>query len=385
RKRFSFRTMKKINVGIGIVILAFALVGIFTGIMGLTTPQASAAEIRHWNQKRGFAPFCDTIGVKTITLTNDKAAPAVFSVYTDGTSAPLDFRFTAANRHAHPMKRYAATDSDGTTQKIRLPGWGVRLFSSDRNVYTILLTLEEQDSYNPGISLAPRLICSPGDSGASGIKSFPPIREGYNCAEGDNRYRLTVRNGLLTLTAGKRTDITVVSENIGENAIDSIGFILMPGAAVEVSDITLRRDDVPAYNISHDTFPDVITLDDYLSRQRDLTEGYWQIFDYNLDDGLLRTGGDYRLAVVRRADGYDILYLSGAKVNAGSWQPLMLKGELHDTGLPATYDLVWYDAYGTQMNAGLKAQRLEDDIITLLFPGQTSTIRLHRIPSPAGY
>lgn len=383
RKRFSFRTMKKINIGIGIVILAFALVGIFTGIIGLTTPQASAAEIKHWNGQRGFSPFCDTTGVGTITLNNEKTAPAVFSVYTGGSSAPVDFRFTASNCHAHPMKRYTATDSAGKTQKFRFPAWGIRLYASDHKAFTILLSLEEQEGYNPGISLIPRLIYSERDT-VTATKVFHPVRDGYNCSAGDNRYRLTVMDGRLRLTGGKRTDINIVSDRIGATEIDSIGFVLEPAAAVELSDITLRRGDIPAFNISHDTFPDLISLDEYLRHQSDLTEGYWQIFDYNMEDTFLRTGGDYRLAIVRRDDGYDILYLSGAGVNADRWLPLMIKGELHDTNIPGTYDLVWYDAYGAPMSAGLKAQRLDDDIITLLLPAQASSIRLHRIPSPVG-
>ena len=47
RGRFSLRTMKGINIGIGVVILLFAAVGIVTSIIDLSSPSAKAATLRH--------------------------------------------------------------------------------------------------------------------------------------------------------------------------------------------------------------------------------------------------------------------------------------------------------------------------------------------------
>lgn len=390
RKRFSYRTMKKINIGIGVVILAFAIVGIITGIIGLTSTKASAAptppagNIQHWNAHRGYVPFADTTGVKTITLTNDKTAPAVFSV-SMGYFSPnslIDFRFTAANKAAHPMKRYAYYTADGIRQSASLPPWGIILTTDGNERMSLMLSLSENsdDDFNPGPGIRPCLTHAHGDSVIS-VKRGGYIRD-IDCGNGDNRFRLTLLNNILQLYGGKRCDTEIFSSDIGGFMPDSIGFILSPGASVEIGDISLSKGEAPHFNISHDTFPDLYTLDQYLSHQHDMTEGYWQIFDYNLDDDLLKKGGDYRVAIVRRGSGYDILYLSGATVNAESWHPLMLKAELHDTPVSGVYDLIWHDAMGCQMTTGLKAQRSDDDIITLHFPAQTSTLRLHRIPTP---
>ncbi len=390
RKRFSYRTMKKINIGIGVVILAFAIVGIITGIMGLTTPKASAAptppavmesNVRHWNEHRGYHPFADTTGVKAITLTNDKTAPAVFSVYMGDYSGNslIDFRFTAANKAAHPMKRYPAYTEDGKRQTSSLPPWGLILSTTGNERLVLMLPLSENtdDALNSGIAIHPCLKHTLRDSVIS--SKYGKRVTDIDCGNGENRFRLTLLNGLLQLYGGKRCDTEIMSSDIGQFFPDSIGFILGPGASVEVSDISLSKGEAPHYNVSHDTFPDLGTLDEYLSHQHDLTEGYWHIFDYNLDDELLKTGGDYSMAIVRRGSGYDVLYLSGASVNADAWEPLMLKAELRDTPVRGVYDLVWYDAQGRAMTKGLKALRSDDDNISLHFPAQSSSLRLRRI------
>lgn len=397
RKRFSYRTMKKINIGIGIVILIFAVVGIITGVMGLTST-AKAADHRYWNEVRGYAPFVDTTGVRYVTLHNDKAAPAVFSVYTGDTghsspgtdynvaairtaSAPLDFRFTIANVAANPMRRYPAKDEGGKTIRYHLPAWGLYMASAEGESVAMMLQLREIDEMT-GLQLAIIPSIATYRNNDTITTEYPPVRSGINLGTEENRFRLTLRDGHLHLSGGRRCDTDVVIAELNGFKADSVGFILSPGAAIRVSDLVLDIEDTPRYSMSSDAFPDLIALDDYLSRQKDLTEGYWQLLDYNLDDDLLRRGGDYRVAIVKRDNGYDILYLSGAATMASRWQPLMLKGELHNTSIEGVYDLTWYDATGSPMSYGLKAQRQDDDILTLHFPAQASTLRLHRIPSP---
>ncbi|MDE5774045.1 MAG: LysE family translocator [Muribaculaceae bacterium] len=397
RKRFSYRTMKKINIGIGIVILIFAVVGIITGVMGLTST-AKAADHRYWNEVRGYAPFADTTGVRSVTLHNDKAAPAVFSVYTgdvpDSVSpgdvlrsaihtagAPVDFRFTIGNEAAHPMRRYSAKDAGGKTMRSHLPAWGMYMASDKGESVAIMLQLREIDEMT-GLQLAMIPSITAYSEHDTITTEYPPVREGINLGAEENRFRLTLRDGHLHLSGGRRCDTDIVIAELNGFKADSIGFILSPGAAVRVSDIVLDIGDTPHYNISHDAFPDLVTLRDYLSRQKDLTEGYWQLWDYDLDNDLLRCGGDYRVAIVKRDNGYDILYLSGASTMASLWQPLMIKGELHNTPIEGVYDLTWYDATGSPMSHGLKAQRQDDDILTLHFPAQSSTLRLHRISAP---
>lgn len=386
RNRFSFSTMKKINIGIGIVILLFALVGIITGIVGLTSAEASAASVRHWNERRGYAPFADTIGTPSIILYNTATAPAVFSVYT-GISHPatdIDFRFTAANMAAHPMKRYAYTSPSGMSDTRRLPEWGIALHSTDgRRLALTFHTLEGEEVYSPTTSIQARATLHYADSLLT-TTDFSPADHKIDCGDGDNRYRLSINHGHLLLTGGTGADTPLAEMTLLDFTPDSVGFLLSPAASIRLSDISLYIADAPSYSASADTFPDLIALEDYLTHTRDLTEGYWHSFDHSLDDALLKRGGDYRLAIVKTPGGYDILYLDGATVNADAWRPLMLKGRLEHTPTENIYDLIWYDADGAPLSHGLKAQRDADtNIITLFFPAQNSQMRLHRASTPS--
>lgn len=113
----------------------------------------------------------------------------------------------------------------------------------------------------------------------------------------------------------------------------------------------------------------------------DPIEGRWAVFDSSMNEDLLRIGGDYKLAIIRRPDGcYEIIYLSGADVNAGAWEAGMLKGLMRPSGVATVYDLEWIDPYGGKLSRRLKAQHDSDALITLQFPYQSSTLRLHKIP-----
>ena len=104
------------------------------------------------------------------------------------------------------------------------------------------------------------------------------------------------------------------------------------------------------------------------------------ILDYIYDDSLLSSGGDYRLAMVRDTDGYQLIYIDGAKVNSDLWQPGMIKARLHESGLKDTYNVEWTDAAGEVIPSDVKA-RYEYPVLTILFPMQKTTIRLQRTSS----
>ncbi|MDE5876699.1 MAG: hypothetical protein K2H47_04290 [Muribaculaceae bacterium] len=123
---------------------------------------------------------------------------------------------------------------------------------------------------------------------------------------------------------------------------------------------------------------DITELRQYLRQPLQRREGYWQILDSEFDETLIRTGGDYRLALIADGDDFDIVYIEGARVNPGYWQAGMIKGHLASTPFDGIYDVTWYDAEGLPMSYGLKAQFESDATLSVQFPYQASRIRLQR-------
>lgn len=125
----------------------------------------------------------------------------------------------------------------------------------------------------------------------------------------------------------------------------------------------------------------VMTIEEIEARLRRSSralEGKWQLLDRSMEEDLLRLGGDYRLAIVEGKEGeWNILYLSGAEINAGAWQPGALKGRLRPTDVGGLYDCEWIDAEFKPLHHSVKAQHdAALRTLTISFPYQNSTLRL---------
>ena len=115
-----------------------------------------------------------------------------------------------------------------------------------------------------------------------------------------------------------------------------------------------------------------------MSSSRDPMEGIWVIFDRNLDESLLKPGGDYVLAIVREGERYLMIYLEGAAVNSQKWSPGMIKGILNPTYFNGIYDTEWIDAECQSLNNGVKSQYGEGETLTIQFPYHSSSLRLRK-------
>ena len=100
----------------------------------------------------------------------------------------------------------------------------------------------------------------------------------------------------------------------------------------------------------------------------------------NIDEKMLKTGGDYRLAIIKSKDrdSYEIIYLSGGVVNGSKWKRGMIKGYITPMPFDSVYEIEWIGASGKTLK-GIKAQK-EGDILTLQFPSQSSSLRLRKLP-----
>lgn len=114
-------------------------------------------------------------------------------------------------------------------------------------------------------------------------------------------------------------------------------------------------------------------------------EGVYRYLDSDLNDKRVVKGGDYTfyLHPVDK-DEYELIYISGAKANAASWCPGMLKGKLIPTIFENQYNVVWYDSNGACDFEELWADFTVDHILTIHFPIEKSQLRFYRVPVNGG-
>lgn len=387
RSRFSFKTMKKINFGIAVVILLFALVGIVSATSNLVEGHAGRYDpssprqlvdknrrVRHFNSRRGYDGFSvscgspgntaynrgygditpDTAGGSFI-LENMNEAPVFFMTDTDlrSPSDRLDLTFTLRNLRA----------LNGCNAGGKLPAWGLMIGDTAIMVRNII---GKDDIY---------------DSQVHTEIDGCPAGEGFDVSDSPNRFRLILTDGLLTLAGGRRGDVMLVRKRLaGADMPRRIGFRLDAGAKVSVSDITLAIDHSPGYGEASSRFAGVRELCEYLTAPEDDMEGIWDIFDYSYNQPRAASGGRYRLAFVACEDNpglYEILYIGGAAVGSDIWRPMMLKGLLRSTSAPGVYAVEWIDAEGNVVVSEAVAQR-EADYLTIQFPRLSSALRLRK-------
>ncbi|MDE6268666.1 MAG: hypothetical protein K2M04_06255 [Muribaculaceae bacterium] len=121
-------------------------------------------------------------------------------------------------------------------------------------------------------------------------------------------------------------------------------------------------------------------LQRYLDHSTDRHEGIWRYLDRDVDAGVARPGGEYRLATVSDGEGgYVILYLSGAQVNGEKWKSGMIKGRLRPTIFVDHYDLEWMDAMMEKVSEDASGEiNLSLGILTVTMPLEKATLRYSR-------
>ncbi len=128
-----------------------------------------------------------------------------------------------------------------------------------------------------------------------------------------------------------------------------------------------------------------ITFDDIMNQMKGETagpEGIWRYLDRENDSRYARPGGEYRLAVMGNdTGGYDIIYLTGARVGATQWETGMLKGRLMPTIFENQYDLWWVDSQFQPIAHDIHARMEQDAILILEFPLLHTVMRFSREPT----
>ena len=361
KHHFNIRSMWLINRIIGVIILLFAVVGIFNA----TSAMVRGADIRCWNAQRGYGPFVTSENDTDNHLVNSTADTVTFMASCNRSDG-VEFRCKVKN------------------YKTDLP-WGFIL--KDVHGRKIIIGFSSSEGAFDGISTSALLNVEMKLDGkqlslqqfsdkTNAIKKIKSGLSGPDPTGSLNFYKLAIAEGHLSLLGGIHTPEHLFSEIIPLDFItDSIGFFLSPGASIRPDEIRLSTTKFHSSNDNPWTDPEI--LKGYLNKSRDMMEGYLQILDRSLDETLLRLGGDYRLAMVKADEGYDILYISGAKINARNWVPGMVKAHLSPSGIEGVWNVTWYDSMHQPLDNELKAQTDKNGTLTIQFPYQDSQLRLH--------
>lgn len=344
RSHFNLRSMWLINKIIGGIIMIFALVGIFTAVTGIAN--AAGRPARVLNSTRGFGDYAPAGA--PLTLAND--GPDTLRV-----SIPVP-----ANTSSASMRLQAQPNRD----------WKMRLLSGDKPISLCFRIADDATSPESPAELiltgaaSGSVPVTPGGNGWLSIRFFLS-QDGLTLAAGDREY-----NVLATLPVVAMPD--------------SMTFLIPPRRAMlaDWMEFEEGRDITPAPGSYDFSNPDVRRT--YLARSNDPYTGIWTILDMNLDDTMLRTGGDYTLMLAGdEKQGYSLIYLSGALVSPSSWSPGRLKAKLSPSAVPGIYDVTWTDASGAPLPSPGKAQfadeRGKSPVLVISIPGMLSSLRLCRV------
>lgn len=386
RSHFNIRSMWLINRIIGCIILIFAIVGIITATSALVKG-AAPVRVECWNESRGFTDFSPQWMPHTHGDSSTLANPTADTLRVmTGAGNDCEFCFKIKNLHCTPSKRYEYRKADGSSMKTSMPPWGFAVTGGDHEIVFLVSTEETSPDMISSTSALKVTVTNNGvvekkclfTDNSNLADKFKSTVAGPDPSGSLNFFKATLSSGKVALNGGLHSAIPLADYVLPEGfTVDSIGFLLTPASMIQLADMRLSIfESVPE---SDDlTWGSPSTLEGHLYRSRDAMEGYWQIIDRSLEENLLKMGGDYRFALVKTKDGYMLLYLSGAKVNADSWLYGMPKAYLRPSGIEGIWDVEWIDATHSPISHDVKAQQDKDGVLTIQFPYQSSRLRLVR-------
>lgn len=366
RSHFNLRSMWLINKITGCIIMIFSLVGIVTAFGGIAG--AALREPEYYNSHRGFGALSADSASGPLMIAGTGPDTACVSIPLSG-AADFTVTFRASNLSAGNARQSRYAGADGRTHTAPRPAWGISCGIRSFTVTSI------HDPYDDMITSRIEI------SGPGGIAT---VRGGADFTDGPNTWSLRRRGDRMALLAGNRRLETVMETDFQGPSPDHIRLFVLPGCRLEVDYISADAgtNQMPSRRseLSHFADPDV--RESYFRRSTDDMEGIWEIFDRQLEDAVLRVGGEYRLAIVSRGNGrdYDMIYLGGAVKNGSSWVAGMRKGTLRGTSFSGVYDVEWLDPAGRLLDGDIKAQLTSRGVVTFQFPDHAgSSLRLRKV------
>lgn len=348
RAHFNLRSMWLINKIIGSVIFLFAIVGIIGAASGLASASDS---VIYMNKTRGFGEFENAMD-SALTISAGEKTQVTDLIYVDcHDSLKWEFRAAAAGKN---------------------PSWRMFLKNKERELNFEFSSCDNrfEETYS-----SPYMLLRVYESGRVVLEK--KIFDNLNIYNQENAFRFVSDNNGYAVYGGNRAYNLLASDGSQGFVPDSIGFMLEKGNTVTINDMAIQTGNLSHVNTNVSQVADINNLEEYLRKSTDPREGFWAIYDRTLEDNYLRMGGDYRLAIVRNGEDYDIVYLRGAEKNPGLWKSGMLKGRLKASAFKDVYDVEWIDSAGEKCES-IKAQ-YEAELFRFVFTELSSELRLAKV------
>lgn len=320
RGHFNQRTMKLINVVVGIIILIFAAFGIVSSSVSML----SAAEKNPTGQFEGMS--------------------AIFRVAD------------------HSMKGWHADFSEEDGDMLRL------------EVSPVSKTDPFGDSKIDALSIAVYALPS------GEVLSETVVSEGVDPYKGKNAWRVARVGDLWSVFAGNREYKHILTFNSTLAKSPEIEILPNGKGDISVSELEVSHSSSAKATLTED---EILSKLSSLGDRGLKLSGLYSLYDYEQDDSYAVLGGNYRLAVVPadEAGFFDLYYLDGAKANSSLWRSGMKKGRILPTSFANIFDVEWCDAEGVWMLHDVQAEY--DPLLhtmTVKFPYQNTSMRFKQVP-----
>lgn len=326
----------------------------------------------YYNVSRGFEGF-KNVSADGIVIDNTSDTLEWDYVSLPENTFTLTADFRARNEHANPMKTYLYYNEKGQKNSVKNPKWGFFL-TLDSDTLSVMINGKEEETLPEPIPTAEIKVF-----GSDGLEIVSrTIKEGLNPYDKDNIWKIDLRNNNLSLEGGNIGLIHILDIETDGELITGFGFIGSWGSKLCVTDLSLTTLSEIEKERPEITLED---LETNLQESDDLLEGYWTLFDRDLEESLIKLGGQYTLGCIKHGNDYLFLYLDGASINKGEWETGDIKMIMHPTPFQGIYNVEWFDSLKEPMSYEIKAQRGEGDTLTIQFPYQNSKIRLRKLPS----
>lgn len=304
-------------------------------------------------------------GDKYLTIKNSNNHPYIL---TDTTRLPLDYCYMAkiANTANRPGMKSSC--------------WGIAFdIMPNGDMFTVELVSDNDTHNDIGTQRFLTLSLNRIDRyGTTNLKTVQ-ITKGANLYTETNVISVSTTGNEIQVGIGRKDIKTVLKyETARTNNSFKAGIIVGAGANVQVARTMT--------NYKNSAVPPEITkwtkekLDEHFTKSIDPAEGYWQYLDRDMEDNIMRLGGEYTIAIVKNKNGqYDVIYVSGAKVNSSAWKPYMTKGSMTPTIFSNTFKGKWIDSTYEPITEDVQVDIENSVILSFKFPVFKSCLRFSKV------
>ncbi len=316
-----------------------------------------------------------------LVFSNGNASPLIVCDTTLVPDQGYQYLVRAASMTNHAGRTYGITDLKGKKSRVSTTAWGIVFDWRDSlNYRRVELSCDNSNLYDDLTDKRQMHVkayrCLVGKE--SLLDSWT-LNHGVDLDDGLNTLSVAVNDGQVHVSVGKNELVQVgtLMLDTDEPCTTLAGVYLSPGAEIAIERTVLTTDSNASRRIATTWTRE--SLDQHFALSDDPIEGYWQYQDRDMEDRWLRLGGRYTVAVVSSDKGYDIIYVSGAQVNAPQWREGLLKGHISKTIFDGHYDLEWIDATFQPIVQDAYAAFENGVLMTLNFPVYKSQLRLSKV------